>query len=277
MDYHLHTAVTIDGRMTEADACERALSQGIHEIAFTNHVMLTQPDYTISPTALQGHWEKIQACRERYPEIKILIGIEMDYYPDRESEVAATLDTYAQLIGGTFDLVMGAVHDIHGNFFSNKNLAPAFFEGQDIALLYRDYFELATRAAQSRLFDIIAHPDLIKKYTDSLTPYVPYDQYSSSAAWFIDALIDSRVGLEVNTKGLNLPVNETYPSADLLVDYLAKVKLAGIAPIVTLGSDAHKVEDVGFRIRETAQDLKKLGVTALTRFDKREKSLLTLE
>jgi hypothetical protein len=39
IDYHLHTAVTIDGKMTEAEACERALFLGIQEIAFTNHVM----------------------------------------------------------------------------------------------------------------------------------------------------------------------------------------------------------------------------------------------
>ncbi len=129
MDYHLHTAVTVDGRMSEISACERALSMGIEEIAFTNHVMLTQPKYTISPDALVDHWKNIQDCRLRYPELTIRIGIEMDYYPNLESEIAAKLDSYAQLIGGTFDLVLGSGHDINGGFFSNKNLAPGIFKG----------------------------------------------------------------------------------------------------------------------------------------------------
>lgn len=47
--YYLHTTVTIDGRMTEVDACQRGISLGILEIGFINHLMLAQPDYTISP------------------------------------------------------------------------------------------------------------------------------------------------------------------------------------------------------------------------------------
>ena len=276
MDYHLHTAVTIDGSMTEDGACERALSMGIREIAFSNHVMLTQPNYTISPAALVAHWENIQACRERYPQLTIRIGIEMDYYPDRESEIAATLDGYAQIIGGTFDLVLGSVHDIKGGFFSNKNLAPGFFKGRDLSMLYREYFELEAQAARSGLFDVIAHPDLIKKYTNQLTPFLPYDEYFASAELFIDALVDCMVGIEVNTKGLKMPVKETYPSVQLLCSYISKSKQHGFEPIITIGSDAHKVEDVGFNILQTQADLRNLGLTALVSFDKRVKSAIIL-
>ena len=42
--YHLHTVVTVDANMTEAEACQRAVALGLREIAFTNHVMLAQPD-----------------------------------------------------------------------------------------------------------------------------------------------------------------------------------------------------------------------------------------
>ncbi len=276
MDYHLHTAVTIDGKMTEASACERALSLGIGEIAFTNHVMLTQPNYTISPAALITHWENIRACRLRYPQLTILMGIEMDYYPNRESDIAATLNDYAQHIGGTFDLVLGSIHDIKGGFFSNKDLAPGFFAGRDLSMLYREYFELEAQAARSGLFDVIAHPDLIKKYSNLLTPILPYDEYCASAELFIDALIECQVGIEVNTKGLKMPVNEIYPSTQLLRSYLSKSKQHGLEPIVSIGSDAHKVEDVGFHIHQTREDLRSIGLTALVSFDKRVKSAIIL-
>jgi len=276
MDYHLHTAVTIDGKMGEIGACDRALSLGIKEIAFTNHVMLTQPDYTMSPASFLDHWEQIQSCKQRYPQINICLGIEMDYYLNREKEIEATLESYEKSIGRPFDLVLGSVHEIKGGFFSSKYVAPGFFKDRDLVSLYCDYFELAAKAVNSRLFDIIAHPDLIKKYTYELTPPVPFDNYRLSVEPFIDALINCGVGLEVNTKGLKLEVKEAYPSIEFLELYLSKVKTFGSEPIITLGSDAHKVDDVGFGIYEAAANLRKLGVRYLTSFENRNKSAMFL-
>jgi len=276
MDYHLHTAVTIDGKMGEIGACDRALSLGIKEIAFTNHVMLTQPDYTMSPASFLDHWEQIQSCKQRYPQINICLGIEMDYYLNREKEIEATLESYEKSIGRPFDLVLGSVHEIKGGFFSSKYVAPGFFKDRDLVSLYCDYFELAAKAVNSRLFDIIAHPDLIKKYTYELTPPVPFDNYRLSVEPFIDALINCGVGLEVNTKGLKLEVKEAYPSIEFLELYLSKAKAFGSEPIITLGSDAHKVDDVGFCIYEAAANLRKLGVRYLTSFENRNKSAMFL-
>ena len=104
----------------------------------------------------------------RYPELTIRIGIEMDYYPNLETELATKHDSYAQLIVDTFDLVLCSIHDINGGSFSNKKIAPGIFKDRDINMFYREYFELETRAVQFRLFDVIVHPDLIKKFPTSL-------------------------------------------------------------------------------------------------------------
>lgn len=272
MDYHLHTAVTVDGRMGENDACSRCTALGIREIAFTNHIMLTQPDYTISPRSFVDHWMAIQDCRERYPQLNIRLGIEMDYYLECEDEIAGQLKYYENLIGRPFDLVLGSVHEVNGSFFSNKHLAPSFFKDRDLVTLYREYFHVATRAAQCGIFDVMAHPDLIKKYTHDLTPPVAFESYRESIDPFIDALVSSGVGIEVNTKGLKLSVNEIYPSDDFLRLYLDHARIRGVAPVITLGSDAHKVEDVGLYITETISSLRQLGIDHLTCFDQRQKS-----
>lgn len=274
MDYHLHTAVTIDGRMDEYSACEKALSMGIHEIAFTNHVGLTQPEYSMSPVSLVDHLEKIRSCELRFPQLKIRLGLEMDYYPDRETEIAAKLDNYQGLIDRPFDLILGSIHEINGSFYSNTLQAESFFKDRDLLALYREHFDLSTQAAQSRLFDIIAHPDLIKKYTHQLTPPVPFDSYRSSVEPFIDALIKNGIGIEVNTKGLKLPVQEAYPSTEFLKLYLARIRSSAVDPIITIGSDAHKVDDVGFGILEMTEVLQNLGVSYLTSFEKRNKSAI---
>lgn len=271
IDYHLHTAVTIDGRMNEVEACARAVEMGFQEIAFTNHVMLNQPDYLMSQASFLNHWENIQACQERFPQLLIRLGIEMDYYPNRVTEIGTTIEHYEKLIGRPFDFVMGAIHEIEGGFFSNKRHAPVFFQSRDLLSLYDDYFDLVTRAVQSRLFDIMAHPDLIKKYTHEFTQAVPFERYAPAVDRLITALISSGVGIEVNTKGLKLPVKETYPSMEFLQHYLSRVNSLGSDPIITIGSDAHKVDELGFGILELTESLKNLQVNKLMSFVRREK------
>jgi histidinol-phosphatase (PHP family) len=276
MDYHLHTAVTIDGNMNEVLACKRALALGFHEIAFTNHVMLNQPDYNISPAAFLVHWKNIQDCKTRFPHLTIRLGIEMDYYPNRENEIKGKIESYESLIGRPFDLVLGSIHDIRGGFFSNKLQAVSFFKSRDIISIYHEYFELATNAVQSRLFDIIAHPDLIKKYTFELSPPVPFESYNSAVDSFITALTKFGVGIELNSKGLKRPIKEAYPSMNFLELYLTRTRSLGTDPIITLGSDAHKVDDLGFGILEMMESLRTLQVKQIMSFDHRQRSPISI-
>jgi histidinol-phosphatase (PHP family) len=272
IDYHLHTAGTIDCKMTEAHVCERALQMGIYEIAFTNHIMLNQPDYVISPESFTSHWEQIRVCQLLYPQLKIRLGIEIDYYPGREEDIALTLQSYQNLVGRSFDLVLGSIHEMDGYFFSNQKCAPAFYQDQDLVSLYGKYFSLSAEAVRSQLFDVIAHPDLIKKYTNDLTPPVPFVEYQSAVEPFIDALLGSGVGIEVNTKGLTINVGEMYPSNEFLELYLSKARDCGREPILTLGSDAHSVDGVGRNVAEAAEVLIKMGVNSVASFEKRAHS-----
>ena len=272
IDYHMHAAVSIDSRMKEAEACERALSLGIHEIAFTNHLMLNQPHYFMSPQACVTHWEQIQACQKLYPELGIRVGIEMDYYPGREQDIADTLGRYEQLMGRPFDLVLGSVHELDGVFFSNKNHAPDLFKAHDLVSVYCDYFRVATEAVRSGLFDIMAHPDLIKKYTYVLTDPLPFAEYRGAVAPYLDALLEMGVAMEVNMKGLRPPLNEAYPSTGMLELYISKARAMGVEPIFTMGSDAHQAEVVGLCLPEGAAHLRSLGVSRLASFNARQRS-----
>lgn len=272
IDYHMHTAVTIDGKMEEVQACERAVSLGILEIAFTNHVMLKQPDYRMSPQDFVSHWQHIQICQQRYPQLKIRLGIEMDYYPGWEREIAAVLQSYQESIGRPFDLVLGAIHELNGVFFSNQHHAPRLYQDRDLVAIYRDYFAVSVEAVRSRLFDVIAHPDLIKKHTHELTPPVPFEQYRLAVEPFVEALLEAEVGMDVNTKGLKLKVGEPYPSVELLGLYLSRARARGLEPILTLGSDAHIAEDVGGCLAEAARILLDLGQGTVTSFERRRRS-----
>lgn len=270
VDYHMHTAVTVDAHATEEECCQRAVALGLREIAFTNHVMLTEPDFTMSPEELVDHWVRIQVCQQRYPELTIRLGLEIDYYAGREDDIAATIQHYEDLISRRFDFILGAVHHLNGVFFGPSRNAPALFNNQEVEAIYHDFFVLMAKAAQSGLFDVMAHPDLIKKYTGKLHPPVPFNRYRAPVGAFLESLLESGVGIEVNPSGLKRSVAEIYPSDPLLYLYVSEAKARGVEPIVTLGSDAHRVEDVGARLSEGIMALQRAGHNTVTLFERRE-------
>lgn len=271
VDYHIHTAVTVDANATEEECCQQAIALGLREIAFTNHLMLTEPDYFISPEDLVDHWAQIQLCQERYPQLTIRVGLEIDYYEGREDDIAATIQRYEDLIGRRFDFILGAIHHLNGVFFGPSRNAPALFNNQEAQNIYHDYFGLMVKAVRSGFFDVMAHPDLIKKYTGRLHPPVPFDRYRAPAESFIKSLLEVEVGIEVNTSGLRRPVGEIYPSDQLLSLYLSEAEDRGIEPIITLGSDAHRLENVGARLSEGIMALQRVDHNTITLFERRER------
>lgn len=276
IDYHMHTAVTVDGRMDEVQACEQALLLGIREIAFTNHVMLKQPDFLMTPESFVAHWQQVQACQQRYPQLEIRLGIEIDYYPGWEAKIADTLGAYQDLIGRPFDLIIGAIHELNGIFFSNQKHAPRLYQDADLLSLYRDYFAVSSAAASCGLFDILAHPDLIKRYNHELTPPLAFELYRPLVEPFIDSLLEAGVGIDFNMKGLKLKVAEPFPSVDLLDVYLSRARARGLEPVLTLGSDAHAAQDVGAGLVEGARLLLAHGQGNLTSFEQRRRTAFAI-
>ena len=276
LDYHLHTLGTIDGKMTEEEVCRQSIAMGIFEIAFTNHAMLTEPDYTISLEDFSRHWRNIQVCQQLHPELTIRIGLEMDYYEGKEREIKDSIEAYQSVIGRPVDLVLGAIHHLNGVFFSSRIYVEDLLRRHDLVDLYNDYFVLSIKAVQSKLFDVIAHPDLIKKYNGELTSRVPYEKYSQAAELFVDALLESNVGMEVNTKGFEQREGEVFPTEEILASYISKSKQDQKAPILTLGSDAHKLSDVGKHVADGAEIVKRNGGDFVMQFEKRRPSPFAL-
>ena len=71
--------------------------------------------------------------------------------------------------------------------------------------------------------------------------------------------------LEINPAGLRKPIGETYPSKQLLeLAYEMNID-------ITFGSDAHEIEQVGFKYDEVVSLAKEIGYTKCITFDNREK------
>ena len=136
---------------------------------------------------------------------------------------------------------------------------------RDPDTVWKRYFETLGEAAASGMFDILAHPDLVKVWGKQRPQ--PEGDLRRFYELAMDGIADSRIAIEVSTAGLRKPVGEIYPAEPFL-----EMCLDAGCP-VALSSDAHVPEHVGHAYEDTVEWLAKLGVTELSVFEGRERRL----
>jgi histidinol-phosphatase (PHP family) len=268
VDYHLHTSTSTDAHATVEEYCARACELGLAEIAITNHMNLRTEKYHLTPETMAEVWADIQRCQLLYPDLIIRLGIEVDYFDDLHDGIAEALPHYAEAIGRELDFVMGSAHEMHGVRFASKKQAHKLLVGADPISIYENFFALMTGVVTSGLFDVVAHPDLIRRFTGLHSPHVAFDSYRDAAMAFVDALVEHDVGIEINVKGLDHPVGDVYPSKQLLAAYLDTCHAAGKAPIIVIGTDAHYPENLGTNLDVAARRLRHMGISAISTYSR---------
>jgi len=258
-DYHIHTARCGHASGAMEEYLQQALGLGLQEIGFADHAPMYWLDeaagdaeLAMPESGLAGYVAEVARLRAAYPAIEIKLGLEADYIPGHEDGLRRLLGQYP------FDYVLGSVHFIDGWGFDN----PAYMEHyqtMDLHRLYRRYFALVQQAAQSRLFDIMAHPDLIKKFGFA-AGFDLHELYEETAGVFAAA----GVCVEVNTAGLRAPVKEIYPAEA----FLRACQKDGVP--VTTGSDAHLPGQVGYDFDGAASLLTRTGYSATAIFSRRK-------
>ena len=161
--------------------------------------------------------------------LPVRLGIEVDYFPGKEGAIRRVL---AQ---APFDYAIGSVHWIGPWGFDLLGVA-GLWDGRDVDEMYRQYFALLIRAARSGLFQIMAHPDLIKVMGHRPSPRLDVQALYDAAA---DAFLAGGAAVEVSTAGLRKPVGDLYPDPA----FLRSCAKRGVP--LSLASDAHQPEDVG--------------------------------
>lgn len=168
--------------------------------------------------------EKIK--NQNYP-VKINFGLEICWFEQYQNEIRSLVsDDY-------FDYLIGSVHWVDNWTFNQRKYQ---WLGKDINKIYQRYFEMENTLVESGIFDIIAHPDLIRCHS-------LYPDYDLSETYYslCENIKSRNMCLEMNTsKGLG--VNE---------EFFKIAKSVGVN--FSTGSDAHRVEDVGRGIREVTK------------------------
>ena len=163
--------------------------------------------------------------------IPLKVGLEADYFPDYEVEIGSLLRSYS------FDFVLGSVHFLDSWSFDWK--PDRGWSGRDLDDVYLTYIDLMKRMAQSDLFDVLAHLDVIKVFGHRARTRLDGEWEA-----LLQLISEADLAIEVSTAGLRKPVGEIYPHPTLIQE-AARRNIP-----ITIASDAHTPSDVGDRWEE---------------------------
>jgi histidinol-phosphatase (PHP family) len=269
-DYHLHLRPDEEGtsfdRYFTAENVERYLeaakSAGIEELGVSEHVYRFRAalDLWQHPLWVENAVDDLDAYCEFVRATPLRLGIECDFIPGAEERIESLLGAR------DFDYVVGSVHFIGEGDAAIDHKGFDVWEGNgDPDEVWRRYFEMLADAVRSGLFDILAHPDLVKVWGRA-TP-LPERDLRAFYEPAVEAIAESGIAVEISTAGLRKPVGELYPSrqfAEMCVE-------AGAA--FALSSDAHIPEQIGFEYERAVQFMDELGIGELCVFEQRQRSL----
>ena len=248
LDSHLHTNLSPDSSVPIDAYAERAVDQGIVEIAITDHVDFEPGAPAFEFATFETRERIVRDAAERWAPagVAIRFGVEITYDRRHEDDIRQHLARHR------YDYVIGSVHVYADSPFHPSRVA-SWVAGRPLAEIVAPYFDEVGAAIRSGLFDTIGHLDFVKRY---LHPLVTAAQLAAAPELYeplLVALVETGVSLEINTSGLRQAAAETYPSAAVVARY----KVLG-GTRVSAGSDAHTERafslglEAGYRVAAAA-------------------------
>ncbi len=234
---------------------QAALVQGLNELCFTEHVDYdVVNEYTYLNTfTYDTYFKAIEEIRSRYQgRLIIKAGIEFGIQ-------LHTIDRYRDDARKyPFDFIMLSSHEIDNQEF----WLYAYQKGKTQLEINRGYYaNLLELVKNTTDYSVLAHMDVIKRYDQDgiLDDEVCIDLIEA----ILIEVIKQGKGLEVNTSSFRYGMQDLTPSKRILSLYRA---LGGT--ILTLGSDSHKIDQLGQHMDHVRQELKSLGFTQFCTFDR---------
>ncbi|KIR02132.1 Histidinol-phosphatase [Lachnospiraceae bacterium TWA4] len=265
-DTHVHTVFSSDSSTIVNRQIDKAILLGMKRLYITDHQDFDFPEekYGLAFTFdTSSYFEKLTELKEFYKgKIELLIGVELGLMP----HLAGKLKTY--LASYPFDYVIGSTHLIR----KIDPYYPEFYEGRSEKEAYLEYFETILENIHTfNEFDSLGHLDYVVRYGPNQNKNYSYLEYRDIIDEILKAIIDKNLALEINTAGIKYGLGHAHPHSDIIKRYL---ELGG--EMITLGSDAHKPEHLGYAFLDIKDLLESLNIRYLTNFVKRKPEFIKI-
>jgi len=255
IDYHVHSNLSVDAYDSVEAMCERAVDIGLTELVFTEHYDTDPADEGHGFYSYEKSREAVERMQDRFGDrLTVKLGIEVDYQTVYEEQIAEFL------AGKDYDYILGARHWEQGALIGHD-----YFEGRTEDEAYGRYFETVLPLVETGLFDVLAHIDLVKRDGTGRYGTFVVEKWMPYIEPILQKLVDKGMGLEINTSGVRQSPREPYPGLAVVKRYR---ELGG--RVLTVGSDSHRVAQLGVGLDTGMKLAREAGFTELTRFDGRK-------
>ena len=261
-DYHLHSHFSGDSKAPMEDMIRQAIRLGFTELCFTEHMDMDYPVREETPAGMfevntDAYLYDLLYFREKYKDrIRVRFGVELGLQPhiaDRNTRYIRSFD---------FDFVIASTHVV-----DRKDPGYLeYYDGISDEEGYRAYFkEILDSVRSFSDFDVYGHLDYVIRYSRSRDENYSYEKYADLFDPILEAIIEKGKGIELNTGGFRKGLKEFHPCNGVLKAYRKKG-----GEIITVGSDAHRPQDMGSDFALAAEVLKECGFSYYCTFEKRK-------
>ena len=262
VDIHTHTSYS-HGSSTVEEMFNAGQKKGLKIYGFSEHS--PRPKGYDYPVDYKGHLElnfphyvsEVQSLATNQAESTVLLGVEIDWLANELIFIQDIVNKYP------YDYCLAGIHFIGTWGFDASADDWAILSLEEKERLYVFYYEAMIEMAETGLFHVAAHPDLIKIFSvDDFHRWLSLNMHLVEKA--LCAIKKAGMAMEVSSAGLRKPCNEIYPCVKIME--LAK----NVGVPISFASDAHCVNTVGKDFDILADYAKSFGFTKSLYFQKGE-------
>lgn len=239
-----------------------ALDSGLSEICFLDHLTLHPGSggLSMTPEEVPLYYYAVRRLGARYRgRISVKAGLEVDFTPGLMDVAKSVCSSFA------FDVIAGSIHFLGSwNMVSRRERAANPYKDNDA--MYESYIDAIEAMLEDPFYDVICHLDVVSKFGDE-----PSRDFRGRWRGVLEKISANNIVVEINTSGFRYPLAGMFPGEDLLA------MLAQSGAAITLGSDAHRPDQVGMRFADAVDAAKKAGFTSLAAFTKRRRTDIELK
>jgi histidinol-phosphatase (PHP family) len=284
MDYHSHHYRCGHALCTIEDYIKAAVQKGLSEIGISEHFPILaatdNPKIAALPRTIIGmpvaefgeYIQEIKELREKYHrQIKVKISTEIAFISsgihfERQKKV---LEPFM----GDFDYLLCGIHDLRF-----KDLPTVYFlpeKGSEVLKTYgekmiqSEYIRKMRSMVETGYFDIVTHLD------NQRLLWLPNEPAYGDEIWrdlmsLLDLINKMGMAVEINTSGTLKHCASQFPC-----DEIVKELIIRNIPL-TLCSDAHRPENIGYEFEAFINKAKHWGLTNLCSYEKRKQTLVPI-
>jgi len=261
VDLHNHTTLCNHATGTMDEYIKKAISLNIDDYGFSCHAPMNfDEQYRMREADISVYEANILKLKEKYKDkINILFAYEVDYIDNMQN---MGIEINKKVLSAKCDYLIGSVHFLGKWGFDNPEYLGEY-KKRNMSDVVLEYYKSIQNMADTKLFDIVGHIDLIKVFGYTIDKN--NKNVKNAILDTLEAIKQSNMSIEINTAGLRKQCNEIYPSSDILtIAYEIGID-------ITFSSDAHKVEHIGYGYEDAIKLAKNIGYKHCVTYKQKQK------